>query len=168
MEAPMAGHSQFKNIMHRKGKQDAMRSKLFGKLAREMTRQHFPPVFESSRVVDSAPPISHMKNASRIEALGRRAFEQLGSWPRVSDVWALLFQTAPSEDHQHAVSRGDVPWDVFDDAVDAILRGAKLPISMNWVYQQQDIPAPVPGEATLPTDDQQGSPPAYQPAAGAA
>jgi YebC/PmpR family DNA-binding regulatory protein len=33
----MAGHSQFKNIMHRKGKQDAMRSKMFGKLAREIT-----------------------------------------------------------------------------------------------------------------------------------
>jgi len=33
----MAGHSQFKNIMHRKGKQDAMRSKVFGKLAREIT-----------------------------------------------------------------------------------------------------------------------------------
>ncbi len=33
----MAGHSQFKNIMHRKGKQDAVRSKLFSKLAREVT-----------------------------------------------------------------------------------------------------------------------------------
>jgi YebC/PmpR family DNA-binding regulatory protein len=33
----MAGHSQFKNIMHRKGRQDAMKSKLFGKLAREIT-----------------------------------------------------------------------------------------------------------------------------------
>ncbi|RTL52204.1 MAG: YebC/PmpR family DNA-binding transcriptional regulator [Bradyrhizobiaceae bacterium] len=33
----MAGHSQFKNIMHRKGKQDAMKSKIFGKLAREIT-----------------------------------------------------------------------------------------------------------------------------------
>ena len=33
----MAGHSQFKNIMHRKGRQDAMRSKVFGKLAREIT-----------------------------------------------------------------------------------------------------------------------------------
>ena len=33
----MAGHSQFKNIMHRKGKQDAVRSKLFGKLAKEIT-----------------------------------------------------------------------------------------------------------------------------------
>jgi YebC/PmpR family DNA-binding regulatory protein len=33
----MAGHSQFKNIMHRKGRQDKMKSKLFGKLAREIT-----------------------------------------------------------------------------------------------------------------------------------
>jgi len=33
----VAGHSQFKNIMHRKGRVDAQRSKLFGKLAREIT-----------------------------------------------------------------------------------------------------------------------------------
>jgi YebC/PmpR family DNA-binding regulatory protein len=33
----MAGHSQFKNIMHKKGRADAARSKLFGKLAREIT-----------------------------------------------------------------------------------------------------------------------------------
>ena len=33
----MAGHSQYKNIMHRKGKQDAMRAKLFAKFAREIT-----------------------------------------------------------------------------------------------------------------------------------
>lgn len=33
----MAGHSQFKNIMHRKGRADAARSKLFSKLAREIT-----------------------------------------------------------------------------------------------------------------------------------
>ena len=33
----MAGHSQFKNIMHRKERQDAVKSKLFGKLAREIT-----------------------------------------------------------------------------------------------------------------------------------
>src|SRR5262249_7939719 len=36
-ETNMAGHSQFKNIMHRKGRQDAQKSKLFGKLAREIT-----------------------------------------------------------------------------------------------------------------------------------
>jgi len=33
----MAGHSQFKNIMHRKGAQDAKRSKIFNKIAREIT-----------------------------------------------------------------------------------------------------------------------------------
>jgi YebC/PmpR family DNA-binding regulatory protein len=32
----MAGHSQFKNIMHRKGKQDAKRGKLYTKLIREI------------------------------------------------------------------------------------------------------------------------------------
>ena len=33
----MAGHSQFKNIMHRKGAQDAKRAKLFTKMLREVT-----------------------------------------------------------------------------------------------------------------------------------
>lgn len=33
----MAGHSQFKNIMYRKGAQDKKRSKLFSKLAKEIT-----------------------------------------------------------------------------------------------------------------------------------
>ena len=33
----MAGHSQFKNIMHRKGAQDAKRAKIFTKLLREIT-----------------------------------------------------------------------------------------------------------------------------------
>ncbi len=33
----MAGHSQFKNIMYRKGAQDARRAKLFSKIGRELT-----------------------------------------------------------------------------------------------------------------------------------
>ena len=33
----MAGHSQFKNNMHRKGRQDAARSKLFSRLSKEIT-----------------------------------------------------------------------------------------------------------------------------------
>jgi len=32
----MAGHSKWKNIQHRKGRQDALRGKLFAKLAREI------------------------------------------------------------------------------------------------------------------------------------
>jgi YebC/PmpR family DNA-binding regulatory protein len=34
---PMAGHSKFKNIMHRKGAQDKKRSKMFSKLSKEIT-----------------------------------------------------------------------------------------------------------------------------------
>ena len=45
----MAGHSQFKNIMHRKGAQDAKRGRAFAKLIREITvsaRQGLPdPAF---------------------------------------------------------------------------------------------------------------------------
>jgi len=33
----MAGHSKFKNIMHRKGRQDGIRSKLFSRLSKEIT-----------------------------------------------------------------------------------------------------------------------------------
>ena len=33
----MAGHSHAKNIMHRKGKSDAIRSKQFSKLSKEIT-----------------------------------------------------------------------------------------------------------------------------------
>src|ERR1700759_4171983 len=41
----MAGHSQFKNIMHRKGAQDARRARQFAKIIREITvsaRQGLP------------------------------------------------------------------------------------------------------------------------------
>ena len=33
----MAGHSQYKNIMHKKGRKDAVRAKMFAKFAREIT-----------------------------------------------------------------------------------------------------------------------------------
>ena len=47
----MAGHSQFKNIMHRKGAKDAKRARVFTKLAREITvaaKQGLPdPVYNA-------------------------------------------------------------------------------------------------------------------------
>jgi YebC/PmpR family DNA-binding regulatory protein len=49
----MAGHSQFKNIMHRKGKQDARRGKLFTKLIREImtaARQGLPDPAHNPRL----------------------------------------------------------------------------------------------------------------------
>ena len=36
-ECAVAGHSKFKNIMHRKGRQDALRSKMFSRLSKEIT-----------------------------------------------------------------------------------------------------------------------------------
>ncbi|HSZ52311.1 MAG TPA: YebC/PmpR family DNA-binding transcriptional regulator [Caulobacteraceae bacterium] len=49
----MAGHSKFKNIQFRKGKQDALRSKLFSKLSRDITlaaRQGLPDPSANSRL----------------------------------------------------------------------------------------------------------------------
>ena len=49
----MAGHSQFKNIMHRKGAQDAKRGKMFARLIREITvsaRQGLPDPASNPRL----------------------------------------------------------------------------------------------------------------------
>jgi YebC/PmpR family DNA-binding regulatory protein len=49
----MAGHSQFKNIMHRKGKQDAKRGKVFTKIIREImaaARNGLPDLNANSRL----------------------------------------------------------------------------------------------------------------------
>jgi YebC/PmpR family DNA-binding regulatory protein len=49
----MAGHSQFKNIMHRKGAQDARRGRQFAKLIREITvaaRQGLPDAAANPRL----------------------------------------------------------------------------------------------------------------------
>ena len=49
----MAGHSQYKNIMFRKGRQDKERSKMFSKLAREITvaaRQGLPDPTHNPRL----------------------------------------------------------------------------------------------------------------------
>ena len=49
----MAGHSQFKNIMYRKGAQDAKRAKMFTKLQREITisaRQGLPDADKNPRL----------------------------------------------------------------------------------------------------------------------
>jgi len=49
----MAGHSKFKNIQFRKGKQDKIRSKLFSKLSRDITlaaKQGVPDINANSRL----------------------------------------------------------------------------------------------------------------------
>jgi YebC/PmpR family DNA-binding regulatory protein len=49
----MAGHSQFKNIMHRKGAQDAKRARIFAKIIREITvsaREGLPDAASNPRL----------------------------------------------------------------------------------------------------------------------
>lgn len=59
----MAGHSQFKNIMHRKGAQDAKRAKLFTKLGRELT----VAAKEGGDIPDSNPRLRSAIAAARAQ-----------------------------------------------------------------------------------------------------
>ncbi len=59
----MAGHSQFKNIMHRKGRQDSVKSKLFSKLAREIT---VAAKLARSRKPRAATPRPMTKSATKV------------------------------------------------------------------------------------------------------
>ena len=97
-----------------------------GKLAREITREQFPSTYSdvSHRPAEPAP-VDHLKHGHPITARGKRAHDRLGSWHAVGQVWALLLESAPSGDHAAAVRRGDVPWDVFDDAVEAVAAGRR-------------------------------------------
>ncbi len=68
----MAGHSQFKNIMHRKGAQDAKRARQFAKLIREITvaaRQGLPDP-------GSNPRLRAALTAARIANMTRDTIER--------------------------------------------------------------------------------------------
>ncbi len=68
----MAGHSQFKNIMYRKGAQDARRAKVFTKLIRELTvasREGLPDP-------DSNPRLRSAITASRAANMPRETLER--------------------------------------------------------------------------------------------
>lgn len=58
----MAGHSQFKNIMHRKGRQDAKRAKIFTKLGRE--------IMVAAKLGGGNPDFNPRLRAALIEARG--------------------------------------------------------------------------------------------------
>ncbi|HYE46872.1 MAG TPA: YebC/PmpR family DNA-binding transcriptional regulator [Caulobacter sp.] len=68
----MAGHSKFKNIMHRKGRADAARSKLFSKLSREIT------VAAKSGLPDPAmnPRLRLAVNNAKAESLPKDVIER--------------------------------------------------------------------------------------------
>ena len=68
----MAGHSKFKNIMHRKGRADSVRSKLFSKLSREIT------VAAKSGMPDPAmnPRLRLAVNNAKAESLPKDVIER--------------------------------------------------------------------------------------------
>jgi YebC/PmpR family DNA-binding regulatory protein len=68
----MAGHSQFKNIMHRKGKQDKIKSKLFSKLAREMT----VAAKEGGGSVDGNPRLRLAVQNARSQGMAKDSIER--------------------------------------------------------------------------------------------
>src|SRR5712672_4428538 len=68
----MAGHSQFKNIMHRKGRQDKVKSKVFGKLAREITVSAKPGIPDPAM----NPRLRAAVIAARVENMPRDNIER--------------------------------------------------------------------------------------------
>ncbi|MEK9724389.1 MAG: YebC/PmpR family DNA-binding transcriptional regulator [Rhodospirillaceae bacterium] len=71
----MAGHSKFKNIMHRKGRQDAKRAKVFAKLGKELSvaaRGGSDPDFNPRlRLAISAAKSQNMPNDNITRAIKR-------------------------------------------------------------------------------------------------
>ena len=71
----MAGHSKFKNIMHRKGRQDAKRAKIFAKLGKELSvaaRSGTDPDFNPRlRLAISAAKAQNMPNDNIQRAIKR-------------------------------------------------------------------------------------------------
>ncbi len=86
----MAGHSQFKNIMFRKGKQDKERSKLFSKLAREITvsaKQGLPDPSHNARL-RAAIIAARAENMPK-DNIDRAIKKAQGATPRISTRCAM-------------------------------------------------------------------------------
>ena len=100
----MAGHSKWANIQHRKGRQDAARSKLFSKLSREIT--------VAAKMGDPDPEknLREVRNFPRGRGSCRRSTEFR---VRRGAVFALLWEIC-HQDHREG-TRGEklVPWNAF-------------------------------------------------------
>ncbi len=84
----MAGHSQFKNIMYRKGAQDAKRAKVFAKLIRELTvatRSGLPdpnmnPRLRTAVAAHGGGCVQGRKHAQGHDGAGDQARRRGGRW----------------------------------------------------------------------------------------
>ena len=68
----MAGHSKFKNIMHRKGAQDKKRAKVFGRLIKELT-----VAARNSTDPDSNPRLRSALSAARAANMPKDNIERV-------------------------------------------------------------------------------------------
>ena len=89
----MAGHSQFKNIMYRKGAQDAKRAKLFSKLIREVTvaaKTGLPDPDGNPRLraAVSACRVANMPKDNIERAIKRASDKSLGSYKEI--LWVII------------------------------------------------------------------------------
>ncbi len=94
----------------------------FGYFAREIDRNEYRTVpavdLKLHRDPNAWPPLVEVpKDFDRIDVLGRRAYDALKNWEAVSEVWALLWQTAPTTEERSQVRAGAIDDEMFDDAV---------------------------------------------------
>lgn len=88
-----------------------------GRLARQITFENRPagPPREHE-----APAFDTDADQGRITQLSKLAHDRLRSWPRVSEVWALLWQTATTPDMREHVRNGSLPLEIFTDALQIV------------------------------------------------
>ena len=95
----------------------------FAAVARELGRKHLGHEASAPAPPPELPELPH--DLRRIASMSEWAYQQLGSWPQVTSVWALLWETAPDDDARAAVRYGTVDRLVFRDAVQAVQRGRR-------------------------------------------
>ena len=124
----MAGHSQFKNIMYRKGAQDAKRAKMFSKLARELqvaARAGMPDPEMNARLraaIASASPASARAASAAAAACSRSAS------PRAAPETSIAPVSAARAFSIVELSSGS--WITPSGG----MRSFSVPISFTWIF----------------------------------
>lgn len=98
----------------------------FSRFAKALQCKHQAVDGESPAAAVELPAPDMTKDAERIDRLSTWAYRQLGTWPLVAEVWALLADTAPDAEHRQAVRDGTVDREVFREAVTAVQNGRRV------------------------------------------
>lgn len=106
------------------------RPKEFAVLARAVAQELRPPQYGDSVTKSADVPTLPLtpQDMAHIDHRGRRAYALLGTWRDVGEVWALLWHTCDDDTRRaSAVRRGNVPLEVFDEAVGLVRAGGRAP-----------------------------------------